>query len=1303
MPNDGDDLTALKRRRSTLVGSCTRIRIFVDAVESITPFTLAQLEERKNKIDGFWAEYDVVQTKLELLDIAEADHRISFEDSYYTISAKLRELMNPPIVPRSQFAPSTSNASNTVEHFNHIKLPKLDLPKFTGKYDEWFPFFDTFNSLIHVNAALSNIQKLQYLRASVIGDASKIICALEISEANYEVAWNLLKQRYDNKRVIVQSHVKAIMDLPSMVKENIVELRQIADGATRHIHALQALTHPTSHWDDILVHVLSSKLDALTSREWQLSLTGSELPTFKQFIDFVAHRCQTLETSSKSNAPSKNANALAQSNARRHSCVATLKTKCGFCKGEHLIYYCQDFLALPVSQRISEIRKRRLCTNCLRSTEHASSKCSSGGCKICKLKHNSLLHLATVATAKSVTPGSEDEAREGVLTSSPAALVSHRLNSFDNKHVMLSTAVVYAYDSQGSQKCCRVLLDSGSQTNFISQRFLTVLGLKARSLDISISGINKTATRSFGAAEVKLQSRTNPFSILVDCVVTDHVTDKIPAITLKRSAFEFPQNLKLADPQFNVSAEIDVLIGAEHFWNLLCVGQVKSSPMHPTLHKTRFGWILAGQLDASPNSSRKAQSFHALITNTQLHNQLTRFWQVEDVSEISNKYSEEESLCEQHFLQNVSRNRQGRFIVKLPFKERAFDRLGDSRDIALKRFRNLEKRFLRDPKLKSQYSQFINEYLALGHMKLIDEQCYDGAESFYLPHHCVFKHTAGSSKIRVVFDASSKGSTGVSLNDTLMVGPTVQQDLFSILLRFRFVLAADIIKMYRQIMVHSSQTRYQRILWRDNPTSEIKTYELITVTYGTSSASYLATRCLKWLAEHYANDFPIGSMCVGRDFYVDDVLTGADTISEAKMLREQTIQLLRLGAFELSKWASNCPGLLADTNVQNDGVFTIDTGMDSSILGVHWNQVQDTFHFSYKPDDNQSAVFKRVILSEVSRLFDPLGLLGPIIVLAKLILQELWQLGIHWDESVPQNLHSRWLKFNSQLSSINQICIPRCVKLDTNPQSIQIHGFCDASEKAYGAAIYFRTKLGNDAYHIELLCSKSRVAPLKAVSLPRLELLAAVLLARLVKKVDTAFSLSDVQTFLWSDSTIVLNWIVSPSRKWSTFVANRISEIQGATNPSSWRHIRSPENPADILSRGLDPQELTSSSLWWHGPAFLKLGEESWPKSDFARAPEDMPEQKRCTTAIAVIEHSIVNELLNKFSNLNKACRVLAYCLRITRSFRPAAPTIFISHHEASTALEAELPLRRRFAATPTARGNRPTCTGWHFIPTYRP
>ncbi|XP_018302674.1 uncharacterized protein [Mycetomoellerius zeteki] len=206
-------------------------------------------------------------------------------------------------------------------------------------------------------------------------------------------------------------------------------------------------------------------------------------------------------------------------------------------------------------------------------------------------------------------------------------------------------------------------------------------------------------------------------------------------------------------------------------------------------------------------------------------------------------------------------------IVKLPFKEHAPNSMGNSREVALKRLYGIERRLNRDPHLKIQYSEFMNEYLALGHMKLIDEQSDHCSESFYLPHHCVFKAIQGSSKIRVVFDASAKSSTGVSLNEALMVGPTVQQDLFSILLRFRtfrFVLTADIIKMYRQVMVHPSQTRYQRILWRNDSSSNVQAYELVTVTYGTSSASYLATRCLKWLAERYANELPSGSVCVGR-------------------------------------------------------------------------------------------------------------------------------------------------------------------------------------------------------------------------------------------------------------------------------------------------------------------------------------------------------------------------------------------------------------------------------------------------------
>ncbi|XP_039303433.1 uncharacterized protein LOC120357334 [Solenopsis invicta] len=477
----------------------------------------------------------------------------------------------------------------------------------------------------------------------------------------------------------------------------------------------------------------------------------------------------------------------------------------------------------------------------------------------------------------------------------------------------------------------------------------------------------------------------------------------MPALSLKRNKFLIPQNLKLADPHFDVSSEIDVLIGNDLFWELL-------------------------------------------YTRTS-----------------------EENFCKQHFISNVTQTSQSRYIVKLPVKEHLISKLGDSQAAALKRLFSLERRFRRDPQLKLQYSQFIDEYLSLGHMRLINALPEERSVNFYLPHHCVYKVTDQSSKLRVVFDASCKTISGISLNDALMVGPVIQQELASILTRlriFQYVISADIIKMYRQILVDPSQTSLQRILWRSDPNSDVQTYELSTLTYGTSSTSFLATRCLKNLAEQHASIYPIGSTCVQRDFYVDDMLSGADTIEEVSRIRDETIQLLRRGSFELSKWASNCRKLLEAVDNRNGEVVNIDD-------------------------------------RKVSRLFDPLGLLGPVIVTAKLILQELWQSGVYWDESVPQDIHSRWSKLRSQLSHINQLQIPRCVKPNSNSTVIEVHSFCDASQRAYGACVYIRVELGLGKYQSELLCSRSRVAPLKAVSLPKLELCAAVLLARLITKVKS--------------------------------------------------------------------------------------------------------------------------------------------------------------------------------------------------------
>lgn len=310
---------------------------------------------------------------------------------------------------------------------------------------------------------------------------------------------------------------------------------------------------------------------------------------------------------------------------------------------------------------------------------------------------------------------------------------------------------------------------------------------------------------------------------------------------------------------------------------------------------------------------------------------------------------------------------------------------------------------------------------------------------------------------------------------------------------------------------------------------------------------------------------------------------------------------------------------------------------------------------------------KRDILSEVSRLFDPLGLLGPIIVLAKLIMQELWQLDVHWDESIPSDIDFKWRKPKAQLPIINQYNIPRCVKHSTGPRCVQLHDFCDASQRAFGACVYIRTQIGKDKFRSELLCSKSRVAPIKSVSLPRLELSAALLLSQLICKIKTAIELTDIRIFLWSDSTITLNWISSPSRKWTVFVANRVGKIQRLTDVNSWRHITSADNPADILSRGLEPHDLLNASIW-HGPSFLMTSEKDWPASHFKQL-ENIPEQKGPVVSLVAIESSCVEELICKISNLNKACRILAYCIRFLKTYWPDRPTLIISHFEIITAI----------------------------------
>ena len=525
-------------------------------------------------------------------------------------------------------------------------------------------------------------------------------------------------------------------------------------------------------------------------------------------------------------------------------------------------------------------------------------------------------------------------------------------------------------------------------------------------------------------------------------------------------------------------------------------------------------------------------------------------------------------------------------------------------------------------------------------------------------------HKPGSTtaKLRVVFDASAKTDNGLSLNDLLMVGYLKQNNLFEILVRFRFYLVAlnaDIRKMYRQIVLDEQDRDFHRILWRSHSDSAepIRHYRMTRVTYGIASSAFHSIRVLRELARIENNS--IVSPVILRDFYVDDLLSGSSSIEEAKALQLKLVNVLEHGGFELRKWLSNSievnenvPGRLRETSVD---FWLSDDAQSLATLGIMWNPLSDHFKFSINLLP-LSSFTKRTLLGDISRIFDPLGWLSPFTVLSKLLLQRCWLRNLGRDEEFPFYVIRKWRNWREGLPLLEKLTIPRCIPLGAI-SSIQLHVFSDASELVYAASVYARIEHTNGHVHTQLLCAKTRVAPVKTISLPRLELCGALLAARLLNSVTTAFKETHfkiIETYAWTDSTIVLAWISDLPRKWTCFVANRVSQIQEIIPPNCWSHVISGENPADCATRGLLADELINLDLWWNGPNWLNQESSNWPRSK--PVPDaSTPEQRKQFIAVnTVVKGSDLIDI-PRFSSYNRLLRSVAYLLRFVDRMRSKA------------------------------------------------
>ncbi len=348
-------------------------------------------------------------------------------------------------------------------------------------------------------------------------------------------------------------------------------------------------------------------------------------------------------------------------------------------------------------------------------------------------------------------------------------------------HVFLLTAVINIRSSNGDLVPCRALLDSGSQSCFITESLAQSLRLSRRNVSVSVHGIGEKPLEVKHATQTSIKSRVSNYAQQVNFLIVPKISSQIPKEEVKIDYLKIPKNVTLADPHFMKPSTVDILIGSEFFLDLIEEPKLPLIGNELFLKSSVFGWLVAGKIQSPINQScYTVQSLSSTMEDLDVT--VRKFWELDSI-DPSTQLTSEEQYCEDLFKTTTKRDPDGRFVVKLPTKPN-FDQLLDNKGNAVRNFHHLEKRISKDEELQQLYCNFMNEYEKLGHMEQIKDET-SSQKCFYMPHHAVLKPTSSTTKLRVVFNASSKASNNLSLNDTLCAGPVVQRDLFSTWIQFR--------------------------------------------------------------------------------------------------------------------------------------------------------------------------------------------------------------------------------------------------------------------------------------------------------------------------------------------------------------------------------------------------------------------------------------------------------------------------------------------------------------------------------------
>lgn len=1210
----------------------------------------------------------------------------SLRDAYYQSKATYIALTKPDKDPPSR---QSMNETTVIHETIDSHLPDIKLIPFDGEILNWPKFRDVFKSVVEEHKSLTPAKKFHYLITNLSGPALSLVSKFQITDQNYPLAWASLCETYDKPRLLATAYLNRVLHFPQIQgKPSIDTLKSFMTTVCNSISSFELLgIQDESKF--VLFHLAFRLLDPLTREQFQNAHRETEFPTFEQLFKFVRDRCFNMQLTSDTNSNFENTQSSSKQNksnfpknkgknnknfksSERASLVVQQSTaersrnnspssnnqpqnkySCFVCNdGSHGLLSCKKFCSADLNKRISWLANWNGCKNCL-SGRHPTSSCKSKWvCRWCKQKHNSM-----ICTNESTNKASRDNSSQNAQAGS--SLKCEISQGDSQSQVILGTLVAEILDARNMSQTVRVVVDSASHYSFMTHKCANRLGLTPHKCDFRISGIGQSqeGAKSFVNCGIKPVSKSAPV-LPLKALLLKSITSHLPTVSLPRQLWLKYCKFPLADPTFFESRPIDILLGADIFSEIWVGSPIDLDSNSPKLFPTVFGHVVIGKF--STGSTEPQTSFGASLIATNpisiddINSNLRRFWEIEEVKPVK-VIDPEEVYCEDHFKATHYRLEDGSYGVRLPFRSSPPEFTNIS-VIAKRRFRNQENRLLKNDDLRERYDDFMREYEQLGHMTVSKTP-----PAYVIPHHAVSKIDRNQFKLRVVFDGSAQSAYG-SLNQYLMAGPKLQTDIRDVLLNFRVhkcALVADIVKCFRAIWMHPDDRKYQTVFWRYNPYDALQLYELNTVVYGLTSSPYHANRVIQAIVEDHGADYPEASEVLRRDIYVDDIVSGCDSIEEAARLQSQLIELLGKGQLKLSKWASNCPELLKNVAETSSQPVTIISADDTAvkILGLQWNPTTDCF--SYRIELPIAEPTKRSISSNVAKIYDPLGFISPLIIKMKKYLQECWKLGIDWDDSVPIELGSSWESLLKQLPIISNLSIPRFVRSDCLPV-YQVVGFADASETAYCATVYLRV-ISQEEIKTSLLTAKTKLAPLKKLTIPRLELCGCFLLARLYHSIAGFLELLGptnlVSPRFFTDSTLALGWIQTPIYKLKTFVCNRVNEILQISSADQWHHVSSCDNPADLGSRGFLPDELLKNSLWWNGPPWLAQPEHHWNLRSPSLQP-DASEMKKEKVALVSIESptalqsKFTIEFISRFSSFNRLLRTLAHILRFTKNLR---------------------------------------------------